>query len=192
LDTSDLDIQLLNAEASLSMAEVNVATAEHNLGMMRTLYGAQAIPVNELRQAEFAHQSALALRQQAQAQVQSTRITLQRAVLTSPINGTVTAAVAQEGSVGMGLMFIIEDTDSLRVMTSFREYDLGRVTPGMAVGISSDATGDIEYEGIISRINPAATLSFPVPEFEAEVLVTSPETRLRIGMNARLNIILER
>jgi len=116
---------------------------------------------------------------------------MEDSTITAPVSGTVTSVVAREGASGMGLLFVIEDTDNLKVTTSFREYDIGRLETGMEVIISSDATGSAEYTGIITRINPAATAVAPVVEFEAEVLVTSVSTGLRIGMNTRLNIILE-
>jgi len=190
LDTADLNVQLANAEAALRIAEIQVTTAEHNHGVLRSLYGAGGIPGNDLRQAEFALQSAVAFRRQAQAQVDATLIALERSIIRAPIRGTITAVVAREGSVGMGLLFVVEDTDNLRVMTSFRESDLGLVETGMGVTITSDATGSAEYAGIISRINPAAMAFAPIAEFEAEVLITSKNTNLRIGANARLDIIL--
>jgi len=187
LDIADLNVQLANAEAALRIAQIQVTTAEHN---HRMLSGAGGISRNDLRQSEFALQSAVAFSRQAQAQVDATRIALERSVIRSPIDGTVTAVVAREGSVGMGLLFVVEDTDNLRVMTSFRESDLSLVETGMGVTITSDATGSAEYAGVISRINPAAMTFAPVAEFEAEVLVTSEDTSLRIGVNARLDIIL--
>jgi len=188
LDAEDLSIQLLNAEAALRMAQVGVATAEHNFETVRGLYNARVIPRNDFLQAEFALQAAVAARQQAQALVESSRVMLERSVIRAPICGTVTAVIAREGSVGMGLLFVVEDTDNLRVMTSFREYDLGRLAPGMEVAIAPIAAGSAEYTGVISRINPAATAHAPVVEFEAEVLVTSEDTSLRIGMNARVSV----
>ena len=190
LDTADLNVQLANAEAALRIAEIQVTTAEHNHGVLRSLYGAGGIPGNDLRQAEFALQSAIAFRRQAQAQIDAPLIALERSIIRAPISGTVTSVVAREGSVGMGLLFVVEDTDNLRVMTSFRESDLGLVEAGMEVTITSDATGNAEYAGIISRINPAAMAFAPIAEFEAEVLITSRNTNLRIGANARLDIIL--
>ena len=116
---------------------------------------------------------------------------LEESTITAPISGTVTAVIAREGATGMGLLFTVEDTDNLRIITSFREYDLGRVEQGMEVVITSNATGTAEYTGVISRINPAATPSSPVVEFEAEVTVTSADTGLRIGMNTRVSVALE-
>lgn len=113
---------------------------------------------------------------------------LEDSVIRAPINGVVTAVIAREGAVGTGLLFIIEDTDNLRITTSFREYDISGIYVGMEVVITSDGTGASEYSGIISRINPAANPASPVALFEAEVLVTSVDTNLRIGMNTRINI----
>ena len=116
---------------------------------------------------------------------------LEDSIITAPISGTVTAVIAREGAVGMGLLFVIEDTDNLKITTSFREYDISRIAEGMEVTITSDAAGSAEYTGVISRINPAAAASSPVVEFEAEVLVTSVDTALRIGMNTRIDLRLE-
>jgi len=113
---------------------------------------------------------------------------LEESTITAPISGTITAAIAREGAAGMGLMFVIADTENLRIITSFREYDIARVHTGMEVEITSASTGNTTHTGIIHRINPAAIVGSPVVEFEAEVLVTSPDEGLRIGMNARLDI----
>jgi multidrug resistance efflux pump len=119
---------------------------------------------------------------------------LEDSIITSPISGTVTAVIAAEGMIGAGLMFVIEDTDNLRIMTRFREYDMGKLREGMEVTISTDVTGGETYEGLISRINPAAVPNMGMPgsivEFEAEITVSSESTNLRIGMNTRLNVHL--
>jgi multidrug resistance efflux pump len=111
--------------------------------------------------------------------------------ITSPISGTVTALIAREGAAGIGLMFTVEDTDNLRIIASFREYDIGDLAVGMEVSITSDATGDSVYSGVISRINPAANAFSPVVEFETEITVTSPNTGLRLGMNTRVEVETE-
>ena len=116
---------------------------------------------------------------------------LNEASITAPISGTITSVIAQEGAVGLGLMFVVEDIDNLRIITNFREYDLARLKKGMEVTITSDGTGGEEYMGVITKINPSAVLSAPVVKFEAEVSVTSEDTNLRVGMNTRLNIALE-
>jgi len=175
----------------LRMSEVAVATAEHNYRIARTLYNAHAVPLNDLRQAEFALQAAHASRQQAQAMIDAAYLALERAVITSPIDGTITTVIARVGSPGMGLLFVVEDTDNLRIMTSFRAYDIGRITEGMEVAIISDAAASGEYTGIINRINPAFETDFHIAVVLAEVLVVQHDTTLRIGMNVRLSVCLD-
>jgi len=191
LDIDDLTNSANIAEASLRIAEINLLAAEHNIETRRALYNANAIARDELRQSEFALQAAIASRRQAQAMFDAARLSLERSVIRSPIDGTVTAVIAREGAVGMGLLFIVEDINSLKIITNFREYDLDKIETGMEVQISSDATGEAVYTGIINRINPAATVFAPVTEFEVEVLVTSNYTSLRIGTTARLNILFD-
>ncbi|MCL2853782.1 MAG: HlyD family secretion protein [Defluviitaleaceae bacterium] len=112
---------------------------------------------------------------------------LAEAAITAPISGTLTHAAVREGAIASGLLFTVADTDNLRIITGFREYDIADITLGAGVTITSDA-GGAAYEGTIHRINPAATPSAPVTEFEAEVIVTSRDTSLRIGMTTRLTV----
>jgi multidrug resistance efflux pump len=116
---------------------------------------------------------------------------LSDSIIKSPISGTVTAVIAKEGAIGTGLLFTIEDTDNLRIITRFREYDITRIETGMAIVIQSDAMGTIVHSGTITRINPAAVTTTPFVEFEVEVAITTQNTGLRIGMNTRLEVLFE-
>jgi multidrug resistance efflux pump len=111
---------------------------------------------------------------------------LENATLTAPISGTVTAVFVTEGTMGMGLMFIVEDTENLRIMTAFREYEIDMIQAGMDVVIRT--AGNAEYQGVIRRISPAANVLSHIVEFEVEVAITSENTGLRIGMNTRIEV----
>lgn len=119
----------------------------------------------------------------------------------SPITGTVTAVYALPGMPGNGLLFVIEDTEQLVVKTSVREYDVAALRTGLPAVIKSDATGEREFNGAVLRIAPAAAKTADgstaaknggTVEFEAEVSLPEAGDALRIGMNVRLNIILEK
>ena len=182
------------ARETVLQAESALVNAQNQYNYARTSYeNAARLQQRSLEQARIALQAATTARQNAQNLLNSTHAVteqqLEDSLIIAPASGTVTAVIAREGAIGMGLMFVIEDTSSLRIITSFREYDISRIRSGMEVTITSDATGDAVYTGIISRINPAATPLAPVVEFEAEITVTSPNTSLRIGTNARVKIV---
>jgi multidrug efflux pump subunit AcrA (membrane-fusion protein) len=66
------------------------------------------------------------------------------------------------------------------------------------VAVKADAIADKEFEGVLEKISPASVkgadgkaASSNDAEFEADVLITSKDTPLRIGMNGSADIILE-
>lgn len=124
---------------------------------------------------------------------------LEESSIKSPIDGTITAVYALEGMPGAGLLFVVENTDDLIVNTSVREYDIISVKSGLPAIIKSDATGSREFEGEVLRVSPAAekdkegsTQESTTVKFPADIAITSQDSGLRIGMNVRMNLILEK
>ena len=127
---------------------------------------------------------------QLQADLESTEIT-------APMSGTVTAVYAKVGSAGSGLLFVIEDTENFVISTSVKDYDIAVVEEGTLATIRSDATGDDVYEGQVTYIAPTAnktalgvTDTSSDISFATDVAVTSRDTRLRIGLTVRMNLIV--
>ncbi|NLF80421.1 MAG: HlyD family efflux transporter periplasmic adaptor subunit [Clostridia bacterium] len=117
--------------------------------------------------------------------------------ITAPVCGTVTAVYAEVGAGGSGLLFVIEDIANLVVTTAVKEYDIATVSPGMAATIKSDATGDRQFSGRISKIAPTAaknslgqTDTLADALFKTEVAVNPPTEGLKIGMSVRLDFIV--
>lgn len=119
-------------------------------------------------------------------------------IIRAPISGTVTADFATIGSSAQGLLFVIEDIDNLKITTQIREYDAANVQVGMPVEIRSDSTGASVFNGQISGVDPTALrnalgeiANTNDVEFAAQVIILDTDTQLRIGMNTRLNVILQ-
>ncbi len=134
----------------------------------------------------------------SQVTLRQLKVTLSSTKVTAPVSGTVTAVYATAGLAGSGLLFVIENITDLVIETSVKEYDIGTVAVGMPVTIKSNATGNDIYEGIITDIAPTSnktslgtTDTSGEVEFATKVKIISPDTRLRIGMNVRLNYITE-
>lgn len=125
---------------------------------------------------------------------------LEETKITAPCDGTVTAVYAEVGASGSGLLFLIEDADHLVVETTVKGYDLGEVREGLPVIIRSEALGEEEFEGTLTRIAPAANkntmgetdLTAGDPVFAAEVTVLTENTGLKIGMETDLDYIVQR
>ena len=201
-----------DAITSLENAKTAEARAlEQSGNSLRSAQTAYNNALNSLSSAQNAAEQELARYEsnvetsKAGANIESRQIALKKlekqlvdSEIRSPVDGVVTAVYAKEGSSGSGLLFVIEDPNSLTISIKIKEYDTGKLIPGMPVVIKSDAIADVEYAGTLKKIDPAAvknaigeTDTISDIEFGAEVSVDSANTSLRIGMNARLDIIIE-
>ena len=134
----------------------------------------------------------------SEASLRQLRADLEGTEIAAPAAGTVTAVYAEVGSSGAGLLFVIEDVEDLVVATSVKDYDVASVSPGMAVAIQSDSTGDAVYAGAVTSIAPTANKNAAGAtdttgdiSFATDVAVTDRDTGLRIGMSVELDFILE-
>jgi multidrug resistance efflux pump len=190
---SEQELNQSETNYNLALATYNKATA--------SLKSVKAKVEQDIKTAEANFKNA-----EANYNNDSQRISLQKleknltdSVIKAPVGGTVTAVYAVVGSPGNGLLFVIEDTENLIITTYVKEYDAGQVHPGQMVTIKSDATGDTILNGKVVKISPTstknatgATNTSSTVEFETEVAILDHKTELKIGMNTRLNIILEK
>ena len=195
VDSAELQEDI--AKAQQSAAEQSADTAKQQQAATENSIAQQ---IDTLKDNLIGSQIAAQSTKSQEIAIQSLQDTLADATITAPVSGVVTAVYAEEGQPGNGLLFVIEDTDALKITTNIREYDVGNIEVGMPVVIRSDATGDKEISGTVTYIAPAAnktengntlTADDSTVEFEAEVQVNDADSGLRIGMNTRLTVLLE-
>ena len=213
---STADSELANSQANLQSAELELKNKKKSYETNQVLFDAGAVSHNDLDKAETDYKTAKinydksfsaynSTKIKANQDLNANKIALQKlekdladSVIKAPLTGTVTAVYGVVGAVGNGLLFVVEDTDNLKVTTNVKEYDMGKVTPGQMVYIKSDATGEKIINGRIVSISPASTKDAAGKSnsssnviFETTVDVIDKDPGLKIGMNARLNIVLD-
>lgn len=212
----DAQTALTNAKKDLAAAETtaNNAATDKMREHVRTVENAQIAYDNALRnvktiettinqtlenaQESITSEKIAANTEALQAEIKSLRTNVEKCQIKAPSSGTVTAVYAVENSTATGLLFLIENTEALQVTVKVKEYDIPNIKEGMKAIITADATDNMEYEGIVQKVHPAAirteataaTKSSNV-EFETEILVQTADTPLRIGMSAKAKIVLE-
>ena len=116
---------------------------------------------------------------------------IEKGALTADIGGTITAVNIKEGErYAGGAIVTIQDTDALVVVAEIDEYDIADIALGMKAVFKTDATRDEQLTGEVIFISPTPTPGSDVT-YQVKVRIDSDTDRLRIGMNAKLNIILE-
>lgn len=124
-----------------------------------------------------------------QNQLKTAELNLADSTITSPYAGTVTDVIAVLGSRPNGALFVIQDTKGLELTTTVAEYDIPQIHEGLQVRFTTEATGDDELTGTVDRISPTAINTDG--DFEVTVRIDTADERLRIGMNAKLTIVID-
>ena len=150
----------------------------------------------DLAMAKNSYETALAAYndKSADLSLERQRQRLADAQITAPVDGTVTVSNAVVGAPASGVLFMVEDLNGLEIDVDIKEFDVGQVAVGKKAVIKTDATGHAEIPGEVSMVAPAAT-----PEtqgtgsvsFKAKISVTGENTGLKVGMKARVSILLD-
>ena len=85
----------------------------------------------------------------------------------------------------------IQDTGALIVSAQIDEYDIADIQVGMKAVFKTDATRDEELNGEVIFVSPTPTAGAGTDvTYEVKIAITSDTSRLRLGMTAKLNIII--
>jgi multidrug efflux pump subunit AcrA (membrane-fusion protein) len=183
--------ELEEARAEREAAAANVEAATRRLAVIAARLGPEEDQARaQLHKAELAERAA--------------REQLQRAVLHSPVSGTVVHRGVEVGEmVTPGVaetasrkpLLTVADLSRLLVAVDLNQIDVARLRPGLPATVRVDALPGRRFSGRLHRIAPAAVpgAERDVRLFPVEVLLVGKEAEgLRPGMSADVDITVER
>lgn len=94
-----------------------------------------------------------------------------------------------------GVLAEMPDLDTLQMDATVEEIDRGRIAVGQDVRVRVDSLPELNMAGKLSQISLLAEQSFEFPptrSFRAYAAIPKPDSRLRPGMNAGMDIIINR
>jgi HlyD family secretion protein len=140
-------------------------------------------------------QSSEARLEQAESQLDSSKVDLTYTIIKSPIDGVVinrrvnigqTVAASFQAPV---LFQIANDLSKMQVECSVDEADIGKVKEGQKVRFTVDAFPDENFTGKISQVRYAPEIVQNVVTYTTIVEVDNPEMKLRPGMTATASVV---
>ena len=128
----------------------------------------------------------------AQARVDAARASLELAEIMAPFAGTITFVDIKPGDqVAPGtLAFGLADLTRLLVDVEVSEVDIDRVKVGQEVTLTFDAIPEKAYQGLVNEVGQIGTALQGVVSFEVEVEVLNPNSSIKPGMTAAVNIVV--
>ena len=164
IDTPDLDQQLMQARAALSVAEANAKLAQITAERWQSLAGTDAVAKQDVDQRNFTWNANVAQVKAAQANVDQLVAEESFKRLVSPFDGIVTAretdigALINVGAAGGAELFVVSETTKLRVYVSVPQNYVPSVPPGTKATIRVPEHPDKTYSGTVEAsaqaVNP--------------------------------------
>ena len=163
IDTPDLDQQLMQARAALSVAQANAKLAQITAERWQSLAGTDAVAKQDVDQRTFTWNANVAQVKAAQANVDQLVAEEGFKRLTAPFDGIVTAretdigALINVGAAGGAELFVVSETSKLRVYVSVPQNYVPSVPSGTKAVIRvPDHPGKI-YNGTVEASAQAVT-----------------------------------
>jgi HlyD family secretion protein len=218
IDPSQYEANLNRAEAAhraalarleLARARLGDAQAEYDRGVRlheRNLVSERDLELarTTLAVSDAEAQAAGEAASEAAATLSAARDDLDKTVIASPIEGTVTSLNAEQGEIVITgtmnnpgtVIMTISNLNGMEVRAEIDETDVAKVRPGQSVEISVDAFTDTTLSGTVSVVGSSSSLAkgyTPSPEerstFDVRVRIEDSLPGLRPGMTTTVDIV---
>jgi RND family efflux transporter MFP subunit len=163
IDTPDLDQQLMQARAALSVAQANAKLAQITAERWQSLAGTDAVAKQDVDQRNFTWNANVAQVKAARANVDQLVAEEGFKRLTAPFDGIVTAretdigALINAGAAGGAELFVVSETSKLRVYVSVPQNYVPSVPPGTQAVIRVPEHPGRTYNGTVEASAQAVT-----------------------------------
>ena len=201
---------LESAKAMLKVREAGLEKVKADYKRIQDLFKKELASEQELETAKSnylqsvgQYQSQEASVLQAQAGLHDAQVQLDKTVITSPINGRITALNVELSERVLGSSFsqgthlmTVADLSKMEARVEVDENDVVLISIGDTTNVSIDAFGDDKFLGLVSQIgNSAKTAGLgtqdEVVNFEVRVSLINPDSKVRPGMSCDADIQTE-
>lgn len=163
----------------IAAAEADLANAQAALDKLLAGASDTDIKMQEIRLA------------QAETALQDAQLKLEKATLTAPFAGVVTAVHVSEGELASGLAVEIVDPHSLEAVLSVDEIDVGQLAVGQPATITLETWPNEEIGGEITAVAPSAASNGGLVTYEVHLSLADTELPVRVGMTANANLLTD-
>ncbi len=196
MDVRLLRTNLVNSQANLAVAEARLNQAQEEFKRDTNLFDEKVISEQQYTNSKYTYEQALSSMKAAEASVNSIKVNMGYASISSPINGTVTERSVEEGqtvaaSFSTPRLFVIaEDLSKMQILADVDESDIGFITDSMQVRFTVQTYPEKKFLGIVSQIRLQPININNVVNYQVVVDVDNKEGELLPGMTANIEFIV--
>ena len=194
IDRFTLQQDLNEAKAQAQDAKSKRNKARLDAKRYKEMFEANYISRSEMEQAEVDAVAAQSDYDRALAQVKKAERNLGYARITSPVSGTVTSKVVEEGQTSFStpeLFQIAEDLTKMQIETDISEADVGMIKPGLKVDFTVDTYPAEIFHGTVSQVRLNPTEEETVVMYTVIIDIKNDDLKLLPGMTAYVEIKID-
>ncbi len=202
LEREQYEAELERAQSALLEARASLTLAKQEYERTSKLYEQNLASRADLESARARYDQALSRMKQATANVKEAQTSLDRTILSSPIDGVVIQKNKEEGEIALGSQFqedvilVVAELSEMEVRVEVNENDIVDVVPGDTAFVEIDAFPDTTFRGIVTDIaNSAITKGTgtieEVTNYQVKVRLIDRLPSFRPGMSATADIATE-
>jgi RND family efflux transporter MFP subunit len=184
--------QVAAARANVKAREVELADAQREMKRITALYESGSATQQSRDKAVTAAELAEAQLNSAKATLELAEINLRESIITSPIDGIVTAKHVDQGNlINVGDQIVtLADMKTVKVIVAVAERYSSEITIGTAAKINVDAFPQRLFDAKVYSIHPA--LDPETHTIQVEIRLENDQLLLKPGMFARVTLITNR
>lgn len=180
------------------VSDKEVEDAQTQLSIDEARYDAALAELQVLEQGATTGKTA-AKSEDAGRDASTTAEALADMIIVSPVSGIVlsrdmdegSAAIAMSSAYGGTTILTLADVSVMHFEGDVDESDVGKIAEGMPAKIFVDAFPDTTFEGRLTRIAPLGVKAEGVVNFKVEAEVGGSTGRLKTGMSADVQLVLD-
>lgn len=198
LDPATYESALTQSENELLNAKANLKLVRANAERSRTLFNQNLVSQADLDTIQAQLEQAEVQIRIREAALESRKTDLSRCTLYAPIDGIVIDRLAEVGktvaaSLNAPTLFtIVNDLTKMQINAAVAEADIGNVKVGQDVEFTVDAFPGEKFGGRIVQIRNLPVTAQNVVVYATIIEVTNEKLKLKPGMTANVEIIIER
>ena len=186
LDSKDAASRIEQAKAGLAAAESQLTNAEAYYERIKKLFDEQSATKQNLDNARTQYEAARAGAEAARNQVTEASSQLDYFDIKAPYDGVVAGRSVDPGDMaapGAPLMSV-ERQDSMKVVTTISEKDVGKVKVGQTALVETDLESARRFQARVESVSPAGDPA--TRRFRVQLLAPNPGSALVSGLFARV------
>lgn len=196
LDPTSLQTRLREAERSLESEQLRLEKAERSKTLREELFRNDYVGEQEYLDANTDFELAKLSLEIAQTRVEDAKEDLSKTTILAPHGGILTNMMVTDGQVISGAtsvsngtdLMVISDLSNLYMESNVNELDVAAIEIGKTLRISFDAFENLEIEGTVTAIAPAARQQNNIRIFPIDIQLKSTDERIKPGISATITI----